>query len=159
MSTLYEMTEQASQLYEMLQSDEIDTQTFEDTLEAIGVDEKLETYAKIIRQMEADAANFKTEKDRLAARQKTAENAVEQMKKRVIDFMTASGQKDAKAGVFAFKLSESKSVRVDDEDKIDKKYLIPQPAKVDKAEIRRAMSAGIEVLGCSWDVKTGVRIR
>lgn len=39
--TLYELTAQASELYELLQNEEIDEQTFTDTLEAIGTEEKL----------------------------------------------------------------------------------------------------------------------
>lgn len=159
MSTLYELTQQAKDLYELLQNDDIDIQTFNDTVEAIGTEEKLEAYAKIIRQFEADAEAFKAEKDRLADRQKSAENSVDRMKKMVIEFLNAIGKTETKAGIFAFKLSESKSVRVDDDGKLDKQYLIPQEPKIDKATIRKIMLTGEPVSGCSWDVKIGVRIK
>ena len=49
MATLYELTNQANALYELLQGEEIDEQTFNDTLEAMGAGEKIESYCKIIK--------------------------------------------------------------------------------------------------------------
>lgn len=42
--TLYEMTEAARQLKALLEADEIDEQTFSDTIEAIGADDKINAY-------------------------------------------------------------------------------------------------------------------
>ena len=67
---LYEMTVAANQLYDMLTSGEIDEQTFNDTLEAMGTEEKLESYCKVIRQLEGDAEMLKTEKERIEKKQK-----------------------------------------------------------------------------------------
>ena len=53
--TLYEMTEQAKTLYNMLSYGEIDEQTFNDTLESIGADDKINDYCIVIRQLKADA--------------------------------------------------------------------------------------------------------
>ena len=78
--TLYEMTTAANALYEMLCNNEIDAQTITDTLEAMGAEEKLESYCKVIRQLEADAEALKAEKARIADKQKTVENSVARMK-------------------------------------------------------------------------------
>ncbi len=43
---IYEMTQQAEALYELLCLGEIDEQTFNDTLEAIGTDDKVNTYLR-----------------------------------------------------------------------------------------------------------------
>ena len=51
MATLFEMTQQATELYEMLQAEEIDEQTFSDTLEAMGTGEKIEGYCQVIKQV------------------------------------------------------------------------------------------------------------
>lgn len=53
MATLYELTEVSRQLIELFENEEIDEQTLQDTLEAIGVEGKLEDYCKVIRQLEA----------------------------------------------------------------------------------------------------------
>ena len=52
--TLYEMSETARQLYELLEAGEIDEQTVNDTMESIGASEKLESYVYIQRQLESE---------------------------------------------------------------------------------------------------------
>ena len=47
LASLYEMTEQAQRLYNLLDNGEIDPKTLEDTLESIGANEKLENYVYI----------------------------------------------------------------------------------------------------------------
>lgn len=159
MATLYEMTTAAEQLYEMLQNEDIDEQTLTDTIEAMGAEEKLESYVKIIRQLENDSAGYKVEKDRMAAKQKFTEKAIDRMTGSVIQFMTASGQKKAKAGVFDLALSVSRSAQIVNDELLDKQYLIPQDPKVDKAAIRKALLAGETVDGAVLVENTGVRIR
>ena len=78
--TLYEMTAAGKQLLEMLEVGEIDEQTFADTLESIGADEKVDTYCEIIAQRKADAEALKGEIERLAAKKKAAENDVDRMR-------------------------------------------------------------------------------
>ena len=70
---LYEMTQAANELYELLTSGEIDEQTFADTLEAMGTEEKLENYCKVIRQLEYDAEMLKAEKERIDKKKKNVE--------------------------------------------------------------------------------------
>ena len=159
MATLYEMTENAKILYELLQAEEIDEQTIADTLEAMGIDEKLESYGKIIRQMQADADMFKSELDRLSVKKKSADNAVERMKKAVKDFMEASGQEKAKAGAFSFYLAATQSVNITDEKILPADYLIPQPDKIDKNGIKKALKDGVEIAGAELVTNVGVRMR
>ncbi len=83
-----------------------------------------------IRELEADAEKFKKEKDRLAARQKTAENGVKRIKSSIIDFMLATGTQKSKAGVFEVALSSSKAVVINNEADIPTRFLIEQPAKI-----------------------------
>lgn len=159
MATLYEMTENAKILYELLQAEEIDEQTLADTLEAMGADEKLESYGKIIRQMQADADMFKAELDRLSAKKKSADNAVERMKKAVKDFMEAFGQEKAKAGAFSFYLASTQAVSITDEKRIPADYLIPQPDKIDKNGIKKALKDGVQIAGAELVTNIGVRMR
>jgi hypothetical protein len=159
MATLFEFTEAAQFLYELLQAEEIDEQTFTDTLEAMGVEEKLEAYCQIIGQLNADIEMFKTEAARIAARKKTAENSVERMKQAILIYLKQSGQTKSKAGTFSVALSTSKSVQVTDESKIPPQYLVIQPPKVDKIAIREALNKGDTVEGAELVEKEGVRIR
>ncbi len=156
---LYEMTKAAADLYELLSADEIDEETFNTTLEAMGAEEKLEGYCAIIRELESDADKLKAEKDRIAAKQKTAENGVKRMKEAIINYLHAANLEKAKAGTFSVAISKSKAVVVADESAIPLQYLIAQPAKIDKASIRSELMEGRAVPGATLQINEGVRIR
>ena len=157
--TLYEMTEQAMALYELLQNDEIDEQAVADTLEAIGANEKIETYCKLIRQFEADKEAVKSEIDRMKAKKEAAENAVERLKNGILEFMAATDTTKADIGLFKLSVTESKAVDIIDESKIPQKFKIPQPDKIDKAGIREILKNGGSVEGTQLKINTGVRIK
>lgn len=158
MATLYELTEQASQLYELLQNEVIDEQIFADTLEGMGVEEKVESYCKIIKQLKADSDMYKAEADRVSAKKKQAENGAERMKKALLEFLVQSGQKKVKAGTFSVSKTSSQAVFISDESALPATYLINQPPKVDKAGIKKALKAGEEVNGAEIVTNESVRI-
>lgn len=156
---IFEMTTNAVALYDLLTNGEIDEQTFNDTLSAMGAEEKLESYCKVIRQLEADVEMLKTEKDRIAQKQKTAENSIARMKKAVADFLHAQGTEKSSAGIFTVALSTSKAVNIVDESKIPVRFLVEQAPKIDKAAIRKELMSGAEIGGCELQENEGVRIK
>lgn len=156
---LYEITAAAASLYDLLTSGEIDEQTLTDTLAAMGAEEKLESYCKIIRQLEADAEALKAEKERIDRKKQTAENAIARMKAAVIDYMNAQESKKSKAGIFTVSLSESKAARIVDAEKVPARFLIEQEPKIDKKAIRAELMEGGTVAGCELVTNTGVRIK
>ena len=153
------MKQAAINLYEMLQADEIDEQAYNDTMEGIGADEKLEDYIYVIKQCEADNVAIKTEIDRLKTNKEKNDKAIERMKKAVVDFMNATGQKKANAGTFKLSLRKSESTLITDETKIPSEYLVPQPPKVDKTAIKKAIKLGIKVDGAVIEIKESVVAR
>ena len=157
--TLYEMTETANYLYRLLEDGEIDEQTVEDSLEGLGVGDKLEDYCKVIRQFEADKEAYKAEKDRFAAKEKSAGKAIDRLKKAVADYMEVAGKTAQKCGVFDVKIARSKAVSIVDESQIGQAYLIPQPPKIDKAAIRAELMSGGEVAGAVLQINTSLRIK
>lgn len=159
MSTLYEMTAQASALYELLQNEEIDAQTFTDTLEAIGAEEKIESYCHVIKELQGDFEKFKAESDRLTARMKTAKNGIDRMKESLLTFLKVSGQNKVKAGTFAVSIGTSKQTNILDEALIPAEYKTPQPDKIDKTAIKKAIESGQAVSGAEIIINEGVRIR
>ena len=156
---LFEMTVNSVALYDLLTSGEIDEQTFNDTLSAMGVEEKLESYCKVIRQLEADAEMLKAEKDRIAKKQKTVENSIERMKSVVKKFLKAQGKDKESAGTFTVYLSKSTMVNVVDETQVPKEFLIPQEPKVDKSSILKLLRNDETVSGCVLQENEGVRIK
>ena len=159
MATLYEMTTQASELYDLLQNEEIDEQTFLDTLECIGAEEKVEGYCQVLKELQADFDKFKAESDRLAARMKTAKNGIDRMKDSLLSFLKASGQSKVKAGTFTVSIGTSKATNILDENLIPVEFKIPQPDKVDKTAIKKAIESGTNVLGAEVVINESVRIR
>lgn len=157
--TLYEMTQHAAALYELLQAEEIDEQTLEDNLNEMGAAEKIESYCQIIKQLQADYEMLKAESDRLAARKKTAENGIERMKAALLLYLQQTGQNKVKAGTFSVAIAATKKVNVTDETKLPAEYLIPQPSKVDKIELKKALQSGAEIEGAELISTEGVRIR
>lgn len=156
---LFEMSQAARQLYELLEAGEIDEQTVTDTMESIGASEKLESYVYIQKQLEAEAAAFKAEIDRMTERKKSIENHIERMKNAQLDFMQATGQRKASAGTFTLTLRENKSVKVLDESAIPETFWKPQPAKLDKAGIKAALKSGEDVPGCEIETSFSVTAR
>lgn len=159
MATLYEMTAQANELYELLQAEEIDEQTFNDTLEAMGTGEKVENYCKLIKQLQSDADMFNGEIERLKARKKTADNGIERMKAALLFFLQQSGQDKVKAGSFSVSTAKTQAVYITDEAAIPCIYLKEQKPTVDKIAIKEAINNGETVAGAELIVNTGVRIR
>lgn len=156
---LYEMTVATKRLYELLANEEIDEQTIADTLEAMGVEEKLEGYCQVIRQYEAEKDMLKAEKERIDKKIKVSENAVNRMKKAVMEYMKASGSTKSTAGTFTVTLSTSKAVNILDESKVPVRFLVDQPPKIDKSAIRQELMSGAEIEGCELQVNEGVRIK
>lgn len=158
-NTLYQMTIQASELYELLQGEIIDEQVFKDTLEAIGTEEKVEGYCQVIKELQGDLDKFKAESDRLAARMTTIKNNVERMKNSLLAFLQASGQDKVKAGTFTVSIGTSKQTNILDENLIPTEFKTPQPDKIDKMAIKRAIESGLDVAGAEVIINEGVRIR
>lgn len=158
MATLYELTQQANILYELLQNEEIDEQTFNDTLAAIGVEEKAESYCKIIKQLQYDSEMFKGEIARLTERKRTVENSLERMKNALLNFMQASGQAKLKAGTYSVSISSTQAVNITDENLIPTDFISLTP-KIEKAKIKEQLKAGVEISGVELITNTGVRIR
>lgn len=157
--TLYEMTANAQYLYQLLESGEIDEDVVKDSIEAMCVADKLEDYCKVIRQFEADAAAYKAEKDRFAAKQKKAEKAIERLENAIRGYMAVAEKSEERCGVFDIKVRTSKAVSIVDETKIAPEYFIPQPATIDKAAIRAVLMAGGEVAGAELKINQNINIK
>lgn len=159
MNTLYDMSDNMKMLQEMFETGEIDEETFNDTVENLGADVKIENIIYVIRNLEASAKALKEEKEKLAEKQKHAENGVERLKKYITDFMVSTDQKSVKTKLFSVSRTVSKSTEILDEILVPAEYFIPQPPKIDKASILRDLKDGKEVAGCQLKEKDGIRIK
>lgn len=156
---LYQLTGAALQLQEALELGEIDQQTFDDTLESLDIDTKVENICKVIRNLEAQAKAFKEEKDRLAEREKSVKNGVARLKESLLFSLQSLDRNKVEAGIFTVSRSKSKSVKIIDETWLPEQFLIYQPAKIDKAAIAKVLKDGEEVAGAELEETEHVRIR
>ncbi|MDE5965857.1 MAG: siphovirus Gp157 family protein [Lachnospiraceae bacterium] len=148
MSTLYEITGDYLRLLEMLEEDEsIDEQAFKDTLEGIDgeFEIKAEGYAKVIKELNAEAEKFKAEIERMTAKMNAVANNSARLKQHLYNSMKATGKTKFKTDLFSFGIRGNgglQPMEITDEQNIPKRYMKMIP---DKDKIRKELEAGREL--------------
>ena len=128
MSNLYEITGNLLMLQEMLE-DSVEDQVLTDTLEAVQgeYEYKMESYCKIIKNLEADVDALKTEVDRLTSKRKVLENNVSRLKKAMFDSMKATNTPKVKGQVFTIAIQKNGGVIPINYDKDNKDITLKLP--------------------------------
>lgn len=158
--TLYEMTTAASQLYELFINGEIPEEAVTDTLESIGVEGKIEDYCHVINQLGADIAAIDGEIARLSAKKAQARKGIERMKTALLGYMEATNTPKAKAGTFNLSVRKSEAVIINDLEKIPELYIKTKTETApDKAAIKKAIKAGLEIGGAVLQVNSNLQIK
>lgn len=157
--SLYELTHGAMLLQDMLESGEIDEQTFNDTLESMGIEEKAENICKLIRNLDAKSAAYKAEEDRLAKRRSECDNGIKRLKETLLMHLNALDKKKMDAGLFSVTKCATQSAKIVDQDSLPPCYLKPQPPKVDGKQILADLKAGVAVAGAELSQSEYLRIR
>lgn len=157
MATLYELTGQFLEIYNM----EIDDKTKLDTLESIDwtsdYENKVEGYVKVIKSLEADIEARKNEKKRLDGLNKSDQSKIDNLKAALAVSMTETGQTRVDTTLFKVGFRKSKAVVVD-EDKLPKKYQIVS-YKPDKKEIKKLLESGATIRGAHIEERSNLSIR
>lgn len=157
MATLYELTGQFLEIYNM----EIDDETKLDTLESIDwtsdYENKVEGYVKVIKSLEADIEARKNEKKRLDGLNKSDQSKIDNLKAALAVSMTETGQTRVDTRLFKVGFRKSKAVVVD-EDKLPKKYQIVS-YKPDKKEIKKLLESGATIRGAHIEERSNLSIR
>lgn len=139
MATLFELTGEWLDLYEMADDPDMDADVWFDTIEALEgeIEDKADGYAKVIAQLNADMDAIKAEEDRLYNRRKTIDNRIKNMKERLQAMMELTGKTKIKTTFFSFGIQKNPaSVVIDDESKVPAGYWIPQQPKLDKTSLK-----------------------
>lgn len=147
--SLYEMSRTAKQLYELLESGDIDEQIMLDTMESIGASATLEDYVYVTKSFEAEIKSFEAEIKRLTENKRILQNRIEYMKDKMVEYMQATGQKTANAGTFKLTMRENKSCEITNESEIPLEFLREVPAKYepDKRAILAKLRSGEKISG------------
>ena len=158
MATLYEILGQyadAVTAIDMAESEEEEQDAWA-ALEQIGDDlgHKADAYARIVRNMEADAKALRDEEKRLAEIRRHKENAVERMKDAIMQAMIATGQKRLDTGIGRWMLRATPHVEITDAGAVPREFQVIQAPKINKADILAAwrrdgeLIPGTEIVEC-----------
>lgn len=157
MATLYDLTGQFLEIYNM----EIDDETKLDTLEAIDwttdYENKVEGYVKVIKSLEADIEARKNEKKRLDGLNKSDQSKIDNLKAALATSMTETGQDRIDTTLFKVGFRKSKAVVVD-EKKLPKKYQVAT-YKPDKKTLKELLKSGKHIKGAVLEERSNLSIR
>lgn len=150
--TLYEITSDYMQLMQMMEDPEMDPQILADTMEGIEgeLEVKAESYAKVMKNLEADVAGIKAEIERLSTRKKTIENNIKRMKESLQFSMETTGKTKFKTELFSFGIRKNAPAVVMDEQYIEnvpERFLKYSDPTINKTAIKEAIQNGENLEG------------
>ena len=131
----------------------------------LNINEELEhradSYAIVIKNLEAKAGMIKAEEKRLSDRRRSIENNIKNMKSRLEESMILQDKKKFKTDKFSFGIQKNPmSVKIIDENSISEDYKeIVETVKVDKKAILEAYKQGQEIKGVEVNQTESLRIR
>jgi len=162
--SIYELTEDYMNLLAMAEDPDIDEQAFMDTLEGIegALEDKADGYAKVMKQLEANADGLEAEIKRLQERKSLMAKNVDRMKSTLQKMMETTGKEKFKTELFSFHIQNNPpSLVMDSEDieVIPMEYLVPQDPKIDKTKIKTDIKAGKEITFAHMVTGRSLRIK
>ena len=163
--TILELSSEYMALLSMLEDPDADDEIINDTLEAIDgeLEAKADGYARVMRQMDADAAAIKEEEERLYKRRKGLEERSAWLKRRLQMVMEQTGKTKFCTELFSFSVQNNPASVVIDEqyiENIPEEYLIRQDPKIDRNKMKEDLKAGKDLGGiCHLEQTQSLRIR
>ena len=160
MATMHELTADYMTVLNMATDGETPPDVIADTLEAISgeIEIKAENSAVIMQELKADKID--AEIKRLTARKKAYETNADTIKDRIYNAMKTTGKEKFKTTLFSFTIGKNPvKLVIDDADKIPKKYLIPQPAKIDNAALKEELKSGKKCKYAHLEQSESLRIK
>ena len=162
MSSLYQLTENYNNILELADNPEVTEDMIKEALDSISeeIELKAVNIAKLIKSIESDIAGVKTEKDRLAAKEKSMSNKVKNLKEYLYSAMKLTGKEKIKTDLFSFNIQKNPaSVNVISDTDIPEEFLVEMPKQIDKKAILEKLKAGETVPGCELQQTTSLRIK
>jgi len=119
-------------------------------------DEAIEGIAMGIKEAKAEAEAIKAEEKALAQRRKVRENKASGLTKYLSDYL--AGRKFSTPKV-AISYRKSEAVEIADLNAVPDEFLAPQPPKVDKVGLKKAVKGGAVIDGVTIVEKQNILIR
>ena len=152
MASLYELTSELLQLFDMARDEDVDPECLEDTMDMVQGTfvEKADGYGKVIQQLTAEAESIDQEIKRLQARKKRLLTNIDRMKSHLQNAMEVTGLRKFQAVLFSFAIRACPPKVVIDEvfvENIPDEYLVYAQPTVDKMKIKEDLKAGKDLGG------------
>lgn len=146
--SMYQMTEEWQNIFEMLCDPEIPEEAVLDTIEMIeaDMDIKADSYAKIMKSMDGDIAAIDGEIKRLQERKNSLRNRKNWLKSGLENMMRTTGRTKFKTALFSFNIQKnggSVPVILDPDMPVPAEWL--KPGDPDTTKIRKYLEAGNEL--------------
>ena len=119
-------------------------------------DAKIENICLWIKNLKAEAEALKAEKDAFAQRQKAAETKIESLKRYISAYLDGTAFESAKVKV-SFRKSES--LEISEDAVIPDEYLRFKEPEVNKADLKRAIKAGLTIGGVQIVESNNIQIK
>lgn len=109
MNSLYELSNDYALLLSLLYDEDAEEQTLIDTLDSIegAIDDKAESYAKIIKDLEVSCDNMTAKINRLKERQTAVKKRMEWLKGNLYSAMKAVGKMKIKGDIFTVSIQKN----------------------------------------------------
>ena len=161
---LYEVAEAFAQIQEFLNNAETDEEIV--AIKEVLVDyecqfeEKVENIVYLIKNAQSDVEALKKEELRLAEKRKAAERKIESLKEYLFGAFMQTGTERIKYPQFTVSVrNNAESVNVKDITKIPNDYFVPQPPKLNKAGLKKAIQDGEVIEGAELVRNKSLQIR
>lgn len=137
---LYELAQDFNKLFELIDTEEFDLDTLEDTIQSIegNVEVKIENTARMIKNWEAQAAAMEAEEKRLKESKRALENRISRVKDYVLENLALMGKDKVTTSIGnVCRQKNPPSIDVYDMRVVPDDYIIIPPVepKVDKKSI------------------------
>ena len=165
MASLYELSAEYAGLLDAYDNASCDEEAAEILQSLVdihgGLEEKADSYARLIKNVEADAKAYKDESDRLDRKAMASRNLANRLKLAMLDAMRLTGQTEIKTSIGKWRVqSNPVSCEVVDVDKVPMEYRIKQEDRVDKKGlIDHYKATGELVDGVEFRQEQGIRFR
>lgn len=159
MATLYELKNDLQAIQNLIELGDYTEEQLADTIDSINlaVEDKLEGYAMVVRNIESDIDGLKAEEKRLADRRKSLENGVKRMKEAMHDALVLTGEKKVKTPRFTISLRKSSAVEVVDESLIPEEF-VKVTKSINKSDLAKKLKEA-EVPGAKLVENQSLQIR
>lgn len=126
----------------------------------IAKEEKVKGYGVVYREIVSDIAKVKEEIDRLKKIGKRLQSKADWLSSSLSMFMQNNGMKDYKSVEVNIGFGTSKSLYVEDESKLAKKWFrVKKVTEIDKQAIKDFIANGGKVKGCQIVEKQNIQIK